>query len=138
MCESNILVLNQCNNVGLDEADRMIDLGFEHMTRKYLRNPVYITIGDPNASAAERVRQHIVWIDAGSNNSGVNNSGNNNNSDIQPPITIFTNMKQLAKYLRQHDSTHHEEYKPLNVHVFKQFKEHKIDTLRCTNVDAWY
>ena len=227
MCESSILVLNQCNYVVLDEADRMIDLGFEpqvneifekmpatnmrpiddeecekdriyrqtfmfsatmpieieRMTRKYLRNPVYITIGDPNATAAERVRQHIVWINAGSNNNNSNHSGgggnnNNHNSilgggdkstigtncdtikrrklieilrDMQPPIIIFTNMKKntdaLAKYLRQNNTnTHHEEYKAVSLHggksqenrehVFKQFKEHKIDILVCTNVGA--
>ena len=131
--ESNILALNQCNYVVLDEADRMIDLGFEpqvneifekmpatnmrlmddeecersrmytqtfmftatmpieieRMTRKYLRNPVYIAIGD---TAAERVGQHILWINAKSNNSGGNDCENNNYTDMDK---IFTNMKKI-------------------------------------------
>ena len=104
-----------------------------------------------NATDAERVGQHIVWINAKSNNSGGNNCGNDNNSDMEPPIIIFTYMKKntdaLPKYLRQNnDNTHREEYKAVSLQdgksqenrepVFKQFNEHKIDILVCTNVGA--
>ena len=34
--ENNYLVLNQCNYVVLDEADRMVDMGFEPQVMKVL------------------------------------------------------------------------------------------------------
>uniref|UniRef100_A0A803PT48 RNA helicase n=1 Tax=Cannabis sativa TaxID=3483 RepID=A0A803PT48_CANSA len=68
--ERRYAVLNQCNYVVLDEADRMIDMGFEpqvcyyapaveRLARKYLRNPVVVTIGTAG-KATELITQNVV------------------------------------------------------------------------------
>ncbi|XP_044954954.1 DEAD-box ATP-dependent RNA helicase 21-like [Hordeum vulgare subsp. vulgare] len=87
--ESRYAILNRCNYVVLDEADRMIDMGFEphvvgvldemptymttHMfsatmppamerlARKYLRNPVAVT-GGFAGKAADLVTQNVVMV----------------------------------------------------------------------------
>ncbi|XP_019082782.1 PREDICTED: DEAD-box ATP-dependent RNA helicase 21-like [Camelina sativa] len=84
--ERRYVVLNQCNYVVLDEADRIIDMGFElqvseeldekkiyrttcmfssatmppgveRLARKYLRNPVVVTIG-----TADLISQHVIMM----------------------------------------------------------------------------
>ncbi|XP_059077449.1 DEAD-box ATP-dependent RNA helicase 21 [Cryptomeria japonica] len=104
--ERRYAVLNQCNYVVLDEADRMIDMGFEpqvvgvldampssnlkpenedevldekriyrttymfsatmpsaveRLARKYLRNPVVVTIGTAG-KATELIAQHVIML----------------------------------------------------------------------------
>ncbi|KAK6775299.1 hypothetical protein RDI58_026300 [Solanum bulbocastanum] len=104
--ERRYCVLNQCNYVVLDEADRMIDMGFEpqvagvldampssnmkpenqdeeldekkiyrttymfsatmppaveRLARKYLRNPVVVTIGTAGKTT-DRITQHVVMV----------------------------------------------------------------------------
>ncbi|XP_010249341.1 PREDICTED: DEAD-box ATP-dependent RNA helicase 21 [Nelumbo nucifera] len=104
--ERRYAVLNQCNYVVLDEADRMIDMGFEpqvvgvldampssnlkpenedeeldekriyrttymfsatmppaveRLARKYLRNPVVVTIGTAG-KATELITQHVIML----------------------------------------------------------------------------
>ncbi|KAF6137281.1 hypothetical protein GIB67_036318, partial [Kingdonia uniflora] len=104
--ERRYAVLNQCNYVVLDEADRMIDMGFEEqvtkvldampssnlkpenedeeldekkiyrttymfsatmpptverLARKYLRNPVVVTIGTVG-KATELITQHVIMV----------------------------------------------------------------------------
>ncbi|KAJ0262045.1 DEAD-box ATP-dependent RNA helicase 21 [Hirschfeldia incana] len=104
--ERRLVVLNQCNYVVLDEADRMIDMGFEpqvaavldampssnlkpekeeeelderkvyrttymfsatmpsgveRLARKYLRNPVVVTIGT-EGEATDSISQHVVMM----------------------------------------------------------------------------
>ncbi|KMZ76390.1 ATP-dependent RNA helicase [Zostera marina] len=106
--ERRYAVLNQCNYVVLDEADRMIDMGFEpqvvgvldampssnlkpenedeeldekkiyrttymfsatmplaieRLARKYLRNPVVVTIGTAG-KATDLISQHVVMLKA--------------------------------------------------------------------------
>ncbi|KAJ1688638.1 hypothetical protein LUZ63_012793 [Rhynchospora breviuscula] len=104
--ERRYAVLNQCNYVVLDEADRMMDMGFEpqvvgvldampssnlkpenedeeldakkiyrttymfsatmppaveRLARKYLRNPVVVTIGTPG-KATDLISQHVIML----------------------------------------------------------------------------
>ncbi|CAF2122674.1 unnamed protein product [Brassica napus] len=104
--ERRLVVLNQCNYVVLDEADRMIDMGFEpqvacvldampssnlkpekeeeeldekkiyrttymfsatmasgveRLARKYLRNPVVVTIGTAG-KATDLISQHVIMM----------------------------------------------------------------------------
>jgi len=107
--ERRFLVLNQCNYIVLDEADRMIDLNFEpqlvkildtmpssnikpeniddmdestvyrqtimfsatmpprveQLAKKYLRHPVFISIGDRKGSANENVTQRVEMLTEG-------------------------------------------------------------------------
>ncbi|MCO5598918.1 hypothetical protein L7F22_053017 [Adiantum nelumboides] len=107
--ERRYAVLNQCNYVVLDEADRMIDMGFEpqvvgvldampssnlkpenedeelddrkiyrttymfsatmppaveRLARKYLRNPVVVTIGTAG-KATDLITQHVIMVKEG-------------------------------------------------------------------------
>lgn len=180
--DRRILVLNQCNYVVLDEADRMIDMGFEpqvlaifekmptsnmrpldeskveenriyrqtfmfsatmppaveRLTRQYLRNPVYITIGDPNATAAERVRQHIMWLPETQKRKKLMELL----PSMQPPIMIFCNQKKnadtLSKFLRSQNisaiSLHGGKSQENREYSLKQFRDKEIDVLVCTNV----
>ncbi|GKA88673.1 DEAD-box ATP-dependent RNA helicase 21-like protein [Tanacetum coccineum] len=81
--ERRYAVLNQCNYVVLDEADRMIDMGFEpqvvgvleampssnfkpenedeELFWKYLRNPVVVTIGTAG-KATDLITQHVIMV----------------------------------------------------------------------------
>jgi len=201
--ERRILVLNQCNYVVLDEADRMIDMGFEpqvneifdHMpstnlrpldedeldeeelqvmmnvngndndgerkskiyrqtfmfsatmppaverlTRKYLRNPVYITIGDPNSTANEHVKQNVVWIQEKNKRKKLQQMLEA--GIIECPCMIFVNMKKnadtLAKYLRMQSfsaiSLHGGKSQDQREFALQQFRSGKYDVLVCTNV----
>ncbi len=185
--DRRILVLNQCNYVVLDEADRMIDMGFEpqvtaifekmpssnlrpidedlnetdtskskiyrqtfmfsatmppaveRLTRKYLRNPVYITIGDPNATANEHVKQNVLWVQEKNKRKTLQKLLLTN---MEPPIMIFVNMKKnadsLAKYLRSQTfsaiSLHGGKSQENREYALEQFKLHEYDILVCTNV----
>merc|ERR1712154_172404 len=190
--DRRILVLNQCNYVVLDEADRMIDMGFEpqvnaifdkmpssnlrpidedlmeldissiqnnnknkiyrqtfmfsatmppaveRLTRKYLRNPVYITIGDPNATAAEHVKQTVLWVQEKNKRKKLQQLL----PSMEPPIMIFVNIKKntdtLAKYLRSQSfnaiSLHGGKSQENREYALQQFKNHEYDILVCTNV----
>ncbi|KAE8708780.1 DEAD-box ATP-dependent RNA helicase 21 [Hibiscus syriacus] len=71
--ERQYAVLNQCNHVVLDEADRMIDMGFEPQvvgvldampsTARWeiLRNPVVVTIGTAG-KATDLISQHVIMM----------------------------------------------------------------------------
>eukprot|EP01083_Nonionella_stella_P018939 52689_1 len=184
--DRRILVLNQCNYVVLDEADRMIDMGFEpqvnaifdkmpstnlrpidddenenencqyrqtfmfsatmppaveRLTRKYLRNPVYITIGDPNATAAEHVKQNVIWIQEKNKRKHLQKLLSNG---MEPPIMVFVNMKKnadhLAKYLRGQSfnaiSLHGGKSQENREYALEQFKLKEYDILVCTSVAA--
>jgi len=107
--ERRYLVLNQCNYIVLDEADRMIDLNFEPqivrimdmmpssnlrpeeedlidtkkryrqtimfsatmppkvelLAKKYLRHPVFISIGDRQGKAAQTIEQRVLIMTSG-------------------------------------------------------------------------
>ncbi len=172
--------------VVLDEADRMIDIGFEpqvnaifekmpssnlrpsdeelneednsnriyrqtfmfsatmppaveRLTRKYLRNPVYITIGDPNATANEHVKQNVLWVQEKNKRKTLQKLLLNG---MEPPIMIFVNMKTitdtLAKYLRSQSfstiSLHGGKSQENREYALEQFKLHEYDILVCTNV----
>jgi len=145
--QKRYLALNQCNYIVLDEADRMIDIGFEAqilqvmdqmptsalrpesaeeeeaerarvgeaavegrtiryrqtvffsatmpprveaLTKKYLRHPVIISVGD-RAKAAALVEQRVEWMTS---------EGAKKNKLLElvqhsePPIIIFTNLKK--------------------------------------------
>jgi ATP-dependent RNA helicase DDX23/PRP28 len=95
--EQSFLVLHQCRYVVLDEADRMIDMGFEpqvsavldamgigdptytrttHMftatmppeierlTKKYLREPAIVKIGDEDSGKNKRIAQEVIFLPA--------------------------------------------------------------------------
>jgi len=182
--DQRILVLNQCNYVVLDEADRMIDMGFEdqvmsifdkmpstnlrpmddaecvhdrvyrqtfmfsatmppaveRLTREYLRNPVYVTIGDPNATANEHVKQNVLWVDEKNKRKKLQNLLSH--GVVEPPIMIFVNMKKnadtLAKYLRGQNFNavplHGGKSQDMRERALAQFKKHEYDVLVCTNV----
>jgi len=176
------VVLNQCNYVVLDEADRMIDMGFEpqvnaifekmpatnlrpleeseedtsrvyrqtfmfsatmppaveRLTREYLRNPVYVTIGDPNATASERVKQQVLWVQESMKRKHLDELM----QEIEPPIMIFCNMKKtadmLAKYLRTQEwsaiSLHGGKSQEVRDDALDRFRKKEVDVLVCTNV----
>ncbi|MES1922899.1 mRNA splicing protein prp28, partial [Bonamia ostreae] len=137
------VVFNQCNYVVLDEADRMIDLGFEaqvveifdrmpssnlqpentelidsekvyrqttmfsatmppmieKLAGKYLRNPVFVAIGDRFGNAAANVRQNVIFA----SESEKRKLCQEILERTDPPVMIFCNQKRhcdaLDKYL---------------------------------------
>ncbi len=191
--ESRYVALTRCNYVVLDEADRMIDMGFEpsvieifecipasnmrpededeetqdlegaltgtgqdfcyrqtfmfsatmppaveRLTRKYLRNPVYVTIGDPNETAAERIRQVVLWIPEG----GKTRQLRDLLVHMEPPIMIFVNTKKAATSVMKYCLS--QAYSAMSLHggkkqehredSLRKFKEGQCDILVCTNV----
>jgi ATP-dependent RNA helicase DDX23/PRP28 len=150
--ERRYLVLNQCNYVVLDEADRMIDAGFEPqitkifntmpstnirpedpemeakfrqekrdlvyrqtimfsatmplqvelLAKKFLRNPIFLAVGDRAGAASTNVTQRVEWM--GSDNQKKTRLLEILNEDLAPFI-IFMNAKKacdsLSRYLTQ-------------------------------------
>lgn len=141
--ERRYAVLNQCNYVVLDEADRMIDMGFEpqvvgvldampssnlkpenedeeldekriyrttymfsatmppaveRLARKYLRNPVVVTIGTAG-KATELITQHVMMLKDGEKMSRLERLLN----DLGDKTAIvFINTKKTADSLARH------------------------------------
>lgn len=133
--ERRYLVLNQCNYVVLDEADRMIDQNFEPqiirimdtmpssnmrpeseaevesgrryrqtfmfsatmppkveaLAKKYLRNPVFLSVVDRAGAAAKRVEQRVIWT---SGESAKKNKLMELLKRSEPPIILFMNSKK--------------------------------------------
>lgn len=110
----------------------------ERLTRCYLRNPVYITIGDPNATAAEHVKQSVLWVQEKNKRKTLQQML----PSMDPPIMLFVNMKKnadtLAKYLRAQNyvaiSLHGGKSQENREYAMGQFKEGEYDILVCTNV----
>ncbi|OII77410.1 DEAD DEAH box helicase family protein [Cryptosporidium andersoni] len=142
--EKSLTVLTQCNYVILDEADRMVDMGFEDclnyildqiptnyergseegntkilknrygyrnhritqmfsatmqsevekIARKYLKFPLYVTIGDIG-SGKKSIQQILNFISENKKQSTLINVLNNYEYAI-PPIIIFVNQKKTV------------------------------------------
>lgn len=147
--ERRYLVLQQCNYIVLDEADRMIDMNFEPqilkimdempssnlrpivdesdenatiedtvgkyrqtimfsatmpakvelLAKKYLRIPIWISIGDRKGNAAENVEQKIMWVTEGQKRNKLTEVIQH----LDPPGIIFSNTQkgcnQLTKFV---------------------------------------
>lgn len=182
--QKRFLALNQCKYIVLDEADRMIDMGFasdleaimermpvsnlrplneesikmdqvyrqtfmftatmpnevQRISRKYLRNPVYITIGDPNETAAKNVTQNVIWTTDAKKRKDLQHLLDSRM--IEPPIMVFMNMKKacdtLVRYLVEQgyesDALHGGKAQDLRARVLREFSEGLIDVLVCTDV----
>lgn len=175
------IVLVQCNYVVLDEADLMIDMGFEpqvisileampasnlrpinetdedkgklyrqtfmfsatmppqveKLTRKFLRNPVYIEIGD-KTKGAENVTQTVKWVKEVEKRKLLEGFL----PTINPPCMIFTNTKKavdaLAKYFKTQGlktgALHGGKNQRSRTEMMNSFRKKEIDFLICTNV----
>ena len=136
LLRSRYLVLNQCNYIVLDEADRMIDMGFEaqvneimeampssnlrpsnpdeeksnmvyretimfsatmpfkveQMTKSYMRNPVYVSIGDRHNQAVDRIAQSIQFVKEHEKLEKLLSIL----SHEEPPVIVFCNAKRTC------------------------------------------
>ncbi|KAF7458738.1 DEAD-family helicase [Cryptosporidium felis] len=122
--EKALTVLTQCSYVVLDEADRMIDLGFQdslnfildqippetkrttHMfsatmqkeleaiARRYLDSPIYVSIGDIGAGK-KSIQQILNFIPENKKRATLVNTLNNRELAI-PPIMVFLNQKKMV------------------------------------------
>ncbi|CAL8325100.1 unnamed protein product [Merluccius merluccius] len=123
--ENRYLVLGRCTYVVLDEADRMIDMGFEpdvqkileyiptvmftatmppaveRLARSYLRRPAVVYIGSAG-KPHERVEQKVLLMGEGEKRKKLLEVLNRG---FEPPIIIFVNQKKgcdvLAKSLEK-------------------------------------
>ncbi|AES74381.1 putative RNA helicase [Medicago truncatula] len=138
--ERRYAVLNQCNYVVLDEADRMIDMGFEpqvmgvldampssnlkpenedeeldekriyrttymfsatmppgveRLARKYLRNPVVVTIGTAG-KATDLISQHVIMMKESEKNYNLHRLLDQLNDKT---AIVFVNTKKSADFL---------------------------------------
>jgi len=175
------IVLVQCNYVVLDEADLMIDMGFEpqvtsileampssnlrpvdeteekegrlyrqtfmfsatmppaveKLTRKFLRNPVYIEIGD-KTKGAENVTQTVRWVKEVEKRKQLEAFL----PTVDPPCMIFCNTKKaadaLAKYFKTQGlktgALHGGKNQRTRTEMMNSFRKKEIDFLVCTNV----
>jgi len=175
------IVLVQCNYVVLDEADMMIDMGFEpqvttileampssnlrpineteaksghiyrqtfmfsatmppiveKLTRKFLRHPVYIEIGD-KTKGAENVSQVVRWVKEVEKRKILESLI----PTIEPPCMIFCNTKKaadaLAKYFKalgvKCGALHGGKTQRSRTEMMNNFRQKEIEFLICTNV----
>ncbi|EGG17037.1 putative RNA helicase [Cavenderia fasciculata] len=145
--EKRYLVLNQCNYVVLDEADMMIDMGFElqvesvldampsaflkseneeeaekqerdrhrvyrttilysatmppkveRLSRKYLRRPVHVIIGEAG-KAVDRIKQTVIFVK--SDNDKHQQMSSLLTSGPPPPIIVFVNKKKHCEIIME-------------------------------------
>jgi len=112
----------------------------QRIASKYLRNPIYITIGDPNEKASKNVIQYVIWTTDAKKRKELQHLLDSRK--IDPPIMIFMNMKKacdtLVHYLREQgfeaDSLHGGKNQNLRARVLKEFSHGLIDILVCTDV----
>jgi len=113
----------------------------QRLSRKYLRNPVYITIGDPNKRAAANVTQHVIWTTDSQKRKVLQELMDS--KKVEPPIMIFTNMRKacdtLVRYLRDQDirgaeALHGGKSQEIRQIVLKKFHDGIVDVLVCTDV----
>ncbi|ANQ08827.1 Snrnp protein [Plasmodium coatneyi] len=187
--EKAYTVLNQCNYVILDEADRMMDMGFEEsvhfildkiptsnlksedealalqeemmakaghrlyrltqmfsatmppaverLSRKYLRAPAYISIGDPGAGKRS-IEQKLEFTTEGKKKQKL--------QEIlevhEPPIIVFVNQKKVADIIAKSISKmkfravalHGGKAQELREQTLNSFKNGDFDILVATDV----
>ncbi|OII74332.1 U5 SNRNP 100 kd protein [Cryptosporidium ubiquitum] len=122
--EKALTVLVQCSYVILDEADRMIDLGFqdslnfildqipteiqrtthmfsatmqkelENIAKRYLNSPINVTIGDIG-TGKKSIQQILNFISENKKKSTLINTLNNKELAV-PPIMVFLNQKKMV------------------------------------------
>ncbi|AMD19793.1 HCL358Wp [Eremothecium sinecaudum] len=160
--ENHLIVLRRVSTLVLDEADRMVDFGFEDqltsilartdtipgrqtlmfsatmsnviekIANGYLRDPAYATIGDIHA--APQIQQIIDYIP------GEDERFQKMCKDIlpnfKPPIIIFINYKSTADWLSQKFQTQ-TKFRTTTLHGSKSQvqREHSINQLREGKVD---
>ncbi|WWC92321.1 pre-mRNA-splicing ATP-dependent RNA helicase PRP28 [Kwoniella dendrophila CBS 6074] len=153
MIDKSMLVMSQCRYVVMDEADRMVDLGFEldlnfildampatfvkpddaeinnalktgewqgwrvttlfsatmpaaveRLTRKYLRKPATVTIGNAG-EAVDTVEQRVEFIHGGEDKRKARLIEILRTIGLPPPIIVFVNQKKTAdmvvRYVQQ-------------------------------------
>ncbi|EUD68307.1 hypothetical protein C922_01327 [Plasmodium inui San Antonio 1] len=182
-------VLNQCNYVILDEADRMMDMGFEdsvhfildkiptsnlkseddalalqeemmakaghrlyrltqmfsatmppaveRLSRKYLRAPAYISIGDPGAGKRS-IEQKLEFITEGKKKQKLQEIL----EVYEPPIIVFVNQKKVADIIAKSISKmkfraislHGGKAQDLREQTLTNFKNGDFDILVATDV----
>lgn len=140
MVDKSMIVMSQCRYVVMDEADRMVDLGFEadltfildampkalenedgttdrvmtlfsatmppaveRLTRKYLRRPATVTIGNAG-EAVDTVEQRVEFV-SGEDKKKARLIDILRNIGLPPPMIVFVNQKSTAdvvvKYVQQ-------------------------------------
>lgn len=187
--EKAYTVLNQCNYVILDEADRMMDMGFEdsvhfildkiptsnlksedealalqeemmakaghrlyrltqmfsatmppaveRLSRKYLRAPAYISIGDPGAGKRS-IEQKLEFITEGKKKQKLQEVL----EVYEPPIIVFVNQKKVADIIAKSISKmkfravalHGGKAQELREQTLNSFKNGDFDILVATDV----
>uniref|UniRef100_A0A6A7G6Z8 RNA helicase n=1 Tax=Hirondellea gigas TaxID=1518452 RepID=A0A6A7G6Z8_9CRUS len=175
-------VLNQCNYIVLDEADRMMEMGFqeqvtsildqmpssnlrpenpedlvdnhqyrqtimfsatmpqqvEFLTKKFLRNPVFLSIGDRTGKSADTVKQHVIFTTGPLKRKVVRELLDRS----EAPIMVFCNQKNecdaLSRFLNDQgyntDVLHGGKIQEVREYALASLKDGTIDTLVCTNV----
>ncbi|KAL3231883.1 hypothetical protein MRX96_023151 [Rhipicephalus microplus] len=106
--ENRYLVLSRCTYIVLDEADRMIDMGFEgeyrqtvmftatmppaveRLARSYLRRPAIVYIGSVG-KPVERVEQVVHIVTESEKRKKLVELLNRG---VEPPVIIFVNQKK--------------------------------------------
>ncbi|SBT36244.1 ATP-dependent RNA helicase DDX23, putative (DDX23) [Plasmodium ovale wallikeri] len=187
--EKAYTVLNQCNYVVIDEADRMMDMGFEdtvhfildqipttnlkseddalalqeemmtkaghrlyrltqmfsatmppsveRLSRKYLRAPAYISIGDPGAGKRS-IEQKLEFITEGKKKQKLQEIL----EVYEPPIIVFVNQKKVADIIAKSISKmkfkavalHGGKAQEIREQTLNSFKNGDFDILVATDV----
>eukprot|EP01006_Ploeotia_vitrea_P057285 TRINITY_DN68164_c0_g2_i1.p2 TRINITY_DN68164_c0_g2~~TRINITY_DN68164_c0_g2_i1.p2 ORF type:complete len:537 (-),score=300.02 TRINITY_DN68164_c0_g2_i1:44-1594(-) len=112
----------------------------ELLARKYLRNPIFVSIGDRQGKTAVNVAQHVEWMTQGAKRKRLVEIV----SAAQPPIIVFCNIKKdcdtLAKFIESQDINrraaviHGGRSQDQRMESLRKFKEGAVDILVATDV----
>lgn len=155
--DRSILVLNQCTFVVLDEADRMIDLGFEQdvtwildqlpklrqttmfsatmppavekLARRYLKKPATVSIGKIG-KAVDRIKQIVEFMDESNKRKRLFELL----ESYSPPIIVFFNHKKTVDSLSK--IVQKQGFNPIPLHGGKSQEQRESAISKIKNKEA--